>query len=303
MEIKEGKFYRTRDGHVVGPIQLWLRDREYPWIGTVKGEDRAPSFTEDGHYYGSGEHAWDLIEEVPDPNVQPKEPPMPLKIEEGKFYRNRRGEIVGPMEPPLYGIKYPWTGAMKDGTSCLTFTDDGHYDMNKEHAFDLIEEVPDPEIAEQIAELEAKLADLRKQQSAEEEWPKLGEHVWFLGGCGHIYQATWANNSLDNEALSIGNVFRTREEAEAELDRRKTLAILRKHAQGFVPDFGHGHCRIFVNLETGEARVYEYSEATCVVSVGTVVFPSVTSAQAALDEAGEDAIRRLMGLTISGDGK
>jgi hypothetical protein len=78
MKIEEGKYYKTRDGQVVGPIEYRLEGDggdEWPY--------RAPQGFDDGEYWedfrGDGTwspdegvaHAWDLIEEVPAPVADP----------------------------------------------------------------------------------------------------------------------------------------------------------------------------------------------------------------------------------------
>jgi hypothetical protein len=63
MKIREGAYYRTRGGDVVGPMRLddaVLTDgrRRYPWI-TIKD-----CWTTEGEFSLEGEHACDLINEV-----------------------------------------------------------------------------------------------------------------------------------------------------------------------------------------------------------------------------------------------
>ncbi len=62
-----------------------------------------------------------------------------MKIEKGKYYRNRRGEKIGPMEHSIGGIAYPWFAA----NICSTFTNDGALHAGHETAGDLVAEWQD----------------------------------------------------------------------------------------------------------------------------------------------------------------
>lgn len=65
-----------------------------------------------------------------------------MKIEAGKFYRTRDGEIVGPMEPNAsdwFPLKAVYKGDTISWSANGTFTIDGAISIR-----DLIEEVPDP---------------------------------------------------------------------------------------------------------------------------------------------------------------
>lgn len=62
-----------------------------------------------------------------------------MDIEEGKFYRNRRGGITGPMRPVDLDDGYSWAGII-DGASIL-FTDYGRYSAYAtSHPLDLVSE-------------------------------------------------------------------------------------------------------------------------------------------------------------------
>lgn len=66
-----------------------------------------------------------------------------MKIEEGKYYRNGLGNVVGPMTP-FDSTVYPWRGDTIwkiERTSNESFTADGRISVYQKALSDLIEEV------------------------------------------------------------------------------------------------------------------------------------------------------------------
>lgn len=105
--IEEGKFYRTRDGRKVGPMfrpDIGLRMAGHYW-GAPEFDDVSdiiPRWYESGEYYKRDEEsfsdrsfAFDLVAEWVEPV---------LTIEEGKYYRARSGEVLGPYGRPEHDV-------------------------------------------------------------------------------------------------------------------------------------------------------------------------------------------------------
>jgi hypothetical protein len=62
MKIEAGKYYRTRDGQVFGPIMRDTSDRNWPWHLCDKIEE---CWLESGRWYSNDtEHSFDLVAEV-----------------------------------------------------------------------------------------------------------------------------------------------------------------------------------------------------------------------------------------------
>ena len=62
MKIEAGKYYRTRDGDVVGPMAQG-NDKRYPWM-ILSGIVNSLQWNHDGDYSYVGEHSLDLVSEV-----------------------------------------------------------------------------------------------------------------------------------------------------------------------------------------------------------------------------------------------
>lgn len=70
--------------------------------------------------------------------------PAPLQVREGKWYRRRDGEVVGPAKPNRsdFRLTHPW----RCGTEL--YSDNGKHsiDVTKESPYDLVAEVPEPQV-------------------------------------------------------------------------------------------------------------------------------------------------------------
>lgn len=138
LQIREGAYYRNRQGEVVGPMR-W-RDMpagaDYPWT-----DQKSETYGAHGAFFvlDRDEHPRDLVEEVPAPKPQ-------LQIQEGCFYRNGEGEVVGPAKRYDHHI-YRWQ------VGRFTYTDSGLIlGPGARHPGDLVEEVPEPTPKLQIRE-------------------------------------------------------------------------------------------------------------------------------------------------------
>lgn len=72
----------------------------------------------------------------------------------------------------------------------------------------------------------AELNDLQNTQignvgSFEKFIPDSDTGYWYIDSDGTIYVTTWLDRDVDKGRISIGNVFRTKEDAELELSKLK----------------------------------------------------------------------------------
>ena len=141
--LELGKYYQQRNGVVVGPLG--------PWNPTPTGmfknfiyHDKSLSrtWTKNGKFsLNDQDHSNDLVSEVEFKPLteQPKEEIVskPFKLEVGKYYEDREGEVSGPINAHDHPI-YSFT----DGD--LIWTENGNYYEIGESDYDLIKEVPNP---------------------------------------------------------------------------------------------------------------------------------------------------------------
>ena len=87
---------------------------------------------------------------------------------------------------------------------------------------------------ENLTEEERKqLLSLVKKSQNRERWkPAYGERYYAItNGTGKVDPLTWKNDDYDFDALSIGNVFHTEEEAKFEVERLKVITELKAFAE------------------------------------------------------------------------
>ena len=88
-----------------------------------------------------------------------------------------------------------------------------------------------------IEDIEKELAELKESIKEEDEnnqscWrPKCEERYYYINTYGEAVFIRWINNFTDIERLAIGNVFRTKEEADFEVERLKVIHELRQYAE------------------------------------------------------------------------
>lgn len=88
-----------------------------------------------------------------------------------------------------------------------------------------------------IEDIEKELAELKESIKEEDEnnqscWrPKCGEEYYWITNYGESLSDIWTNSSYNEERLVIGNVFRTKEEADFEVERLKVIHELRQYAE------------------------------------------------------------------------
>lgn len=63
--------------------------------------------------------------------------------------------------------------------------------------------------------------------------PEYGDWYWFVGSDGQINNCEWANDRIDRGRYSMGNCFRTKEEAEFAREKQKVKTELQRYADEY----------------------------------------------------------------------
>ena len=80
-----------------------------------------------------------------------------------------------------------------------------------------------------------KVADANKEENKKKEvnkrWkPNWGENYFRIGFFDNIDSLKWENDAFDNKHYNARDIYKTREEAEFELERRKIMIELQNYA-------------------------------------------------------------------------
>lgn len=82
---------------------------------------------------------------------------------------------------------------------------------------------------EELNKLEVLYAKLKVVMAKEFEYPfEENELYWVIDSFGDVRSIPWTNHSIDTSRYSQGNVFKTKEEAEREYDKRELLTRFRQ---------------------------------------------------------------------------
>lgn len=80
-----------------------------------------------------------------------------------------------------------------------------------------------------------------KDFSHKKPWPQEGDKYWLALESGGTTELQWDNDGLDRSYKGMGNLFRTKEEAEKELKLRKAITRVRLYIEEnfgvFEPDW------------------------------------------------------------------
>lgn len=138
-------------------------------------------------------------------------------------------------------------------------------------------------------EFEQRIRELEDKYKPEEEWPESGDDYWYIFGSGKVSRSFWVDATLDKRMLEIGNVFKTKEEAEFEVERRKVLCELEKLGKPF--NFGIENWYVYLNKHSDIDYSLKYESE---VVYGDYYFSSYDEAKEAIDKIGEDRIKKYL---------
>lgn len=142
-------------------------------------------------------------------------------------------------------------------------------------------------IEQQLQNLQAEIEKLKQAEQNGNQWvPEGGDKYFFIEVDGTVYVDTWWGNSIDVNKLSIGNVFKTKEEVKFEVERLKVIAELKKYSSEFV--HGGDNCQITFDYEDGKVLYLSNGE----IKSSTLYFPSEATARQAVQEVGEDRVKK-----------
>lgn len=82
--------------------------------------------------------------------------------------------------------------------------------------------------ADGLTAIEIEYEDEPTEPTEPEEWPKVGDEYWLVTTVGGVGCDVWGGYAYDKCRLSVGNVFRTKEEAKHHLTTLRYEAVVRK---------------------------------------------------------------------------
>ena len=146
-------------------------------------------------------------------------------------------------------------------------------------------------IQERIEALETefneKIKALKAEAQRENEFPQKYDNYWYVDDDTEILSMNWYNSEYDQGRLSIGNVFRTEQEAQFAVEKLKVEAELRKFSRPF--EYGKFNYYLFFVIDGDNLKIDFTSYCQ---PQGAIYFESEEKAQQAVSTVGEDRIKK-----------
>ena len=143
-------------------------------------------------------------------------------------------------------------------------------------------------VQDEIKALKQRIAELEVLAKEEEKFPKVGDEYWYISSNGYILHAY--NDGItraDVGLLKIGNMFRTKEQAEFLVEKLKVEAELRNLSDSW--DLEKTQYTFSFNWEVEEFEI-EYPDYNQYPD--SYYFDSIDELQQATETVGEDRIKK-----------
>lgn len=143
-----------------------------------------------------------------------------------------------------------------------------------------------------------KIADTNKEENKKKEvnkrWkPNFDEDYFRIGPFDNITSLKWENDVFDNKHYNTRNVFKTIEEAEFEVERRKIMIELQNYADKHNEEIAHPSYAFWLALDEDDMSITVENDSF-LPPVGTVLFSNGDIAYDAIETIGEDRILKYM---------
>ena len=138
-----------------------------------------------------------------------------------------------------------------------------------------------------IEELEKELAELKCKVKEGTKFPEYGDIYWCIDAEGIVYVNTFEGIQADRNILEIGNVFKTKEQAEFAVEKMKVEAELRKFGRPF--EYGKFNYCLLFDIDGNNFRTDVTSYCP---SQGAIYFESEEKAKEAVSTVGEERVKK-----------
>ena len=144
-------------------------------------------------------------------------------------------------------------------------------------------------LQEEIKIMKERIAELEELVKKEQEFPQDGDGYWYIDDYGYILNEKWDGLDFEEFRLEIGNVFKTKEQAEFAIEKLKVEAELRKFSRPY--EHGKFNYYLFFNIESNNLDTQFTSYCP---PQGSIYFESEEKVQQAIKSAGEERIKKYL---------
>ena len=142
-------------------------------------------------------------------------------------------------------------------------------------------------LQEELKAIKERIAELEVLAKGEQEFPKVGDKYWYIDTTGDVHDENWECFSFEKATLEIGNMFKTKEQAEFVVEKLKVEAELRSLSDSW--DLEKTQYTFSFNWEVGEFEIDypDYNQYP-----GSYYFDSLDSWEQAIESVGEERIKK-----------
>lgn len=142
------------------------------------------------------------------------------------------------------------------------------------------------DVQDEIKALKQRIAEL-EEQNKYELFPQEGDDYCYTTMLGRVCHGSWDNLDSETKMLELGNIYRTEEEAEFDVEKKKVETELRKYSIPF--ELYKDNYSIELSWED---MLFKVDSHGIYQSVGVVYFGSEQKAWDAIDTVGEERIKK-----------
>ena len=142
-------------------------------------------------------------------------------------------------------------------------------------------------VQDEIKALKERIAKLEYHARKEQDFPQSGDDYWYIEDEGEIMVCVWGGTTFGENRSAIGNVFKTKEQAEFAVEKLRVEAELRK----FSRPFKYGDWNFEILWNNHENNI-ELDWSGYVVRQSVIYFESGEVAEKAIEAVGEERIKK-----------
>ena len=142
-------------------------------------------------------------------------------------------------------------------------------------------------LQEELKALKERIAELEELAKEEQEFPQDGDECWYILSGGGVDWIQWGESGFGLRAQDIGNIFRTKQQAEFAVEKLKVEAELQKFSRPFKED----EYNYFIQIHPSHNNIVTESD-DFYQTQGTIYFESTAIANEAIDTIGEERIKK-----------
>ena len=141
-------------------------------------------------------------------------------------------------------------------------------------------------LQEELKALKQRIAELEEQAKQEREFPQFGDDYWYVSITGRIFTSEWDGFTSEKDMFEIGNIYKTKQQAEFAVEKLKVEAELRKFSRPFT--YHETNWYLIMDFDKEVHYSYKWDD----VAQGAIYFESKEKAQQAIETVGEERIKK-----------